>query len=398
MLKEQRRIEAVELLLPAGVKAPFRLEGQAFDAEKASCFVVKDAGDDPDVTHGVEVHAEVTLITPSPRPSPTRGEGEKEIPPPLMGGGEGEGGHSVVIEGGVGIGKVTKPGLAVPVGEWAINPVPRRMITEALAEVFAHHPSPAFAEASAGRPLTPHVTISIPDGEARAKRTLNARLGIVGGLSILGTSGIVRPISHQAWTDTLDAALDVALAGGCDTVVLSTGRTSELAAQKVLAQGSRQKAKGETLLPLALSPEPGLPEETFVMMGDHVGYALAACHRRGFARIVLAAQFAKLVKIACGHAQTHVSASRLDLAQLAGWCLAGGLDEALAKTIECANTAREVYLAAADPGALAAVVAERALAQMRTGAPGAAVAVLLADYGGTLAGCYGDWPRRAESL
>jgi cobalt-precorrin-5B (C1)-methyltransferase len=350
MLKEQRRIEAVELLLPAGVATTFRLEGQAFDAEKASCFVVKDAGDDPDVTHGVEVHAEVRMV-----------------------GTDGAGGPSVVIEGGTGIGKVTKPGLAVPVGEWAINPVPRRMITEAVLEVFPPHASR----------LTPHVVISIPDGEERAKRTLNARLGIVGGLSILGTSGIVRPISHQAWTDTLDAALDVALAGGCDTVVLSTGRTSELAAERYIAD-------------LGLGTRNRFPEEAFVMMGDHVGYALAACHRRGFPRLVLAAQFAKLVKIASGHAQTHVGASRLELGQLAAWCRASGLDEALAKTIECANTAREVYLAAADPGALAAVVAERALAQMRIWAPGAALAVLLVDYDGTTAGCYGDWPGRAE--
>jgi cobalt-precorrin-5B (C1)-methyltransferase len=393
MLKEQRRIEAVELLLPAGVAATFRLEGQAFDAEKASCFVVKDAGDDPDVTHGVEVHAEVKLNPPSPRPSPTRGEGEKEIPPHLMGGGEG--GLTVVIEGGTGIGKVTKPGLAVPVGEWAINPVPRRMITVGVREIFPPHATQ----------LSPHVTISIPDGEERAKRTLNARLGIVGGLSILGTSGIVRPISHQAWTDTLDAAFDVALAGGCDTVVLSTGRTSELAAQKELLESAKGKglgAKGsQNLLPLAISPSPEssgpLPEEAFIMMGDHVGYALAACHRRGFPQLVLAAQFAKLVKIACGHAQTHVSASRLELGQLAAWCRASGLDEVLAKTIECANTAREVYLAAADPGALAAVVAARALAQMRIWAPGAALAVFLVDYNGTTAGCYGDWPGRAES-
>jgi cobalt-precorrin-5B (C1)-methyltransferase len=320
--------------------------------------VVKDAGDDPDVTHGVEVHAEVALRTPPPFGHP----------PCETGGAEG-----VIIEGGTGIGKVTKPGLAVPVGEWAINPVPRRMITEAIRSVFS--------ESAPGRLL--RVTIAIPDGEERAKRTLNARLGILGGLSILGTSGIVRPISHQAWTDTLDAALDVALAGSCETVVLSTGRTSELAAQRYFGDiGPETRDK--------------LPEEAFIMMGDHVGYALAACHRRGFLRVVLAAQFAKLVKIACGHAQTHVSASRLELGQLAAWCRASGLDEALVKTIECANTAREVYLGAADPGTLAAVVAERALAQMRIWAPGSALAVLLVDYDGTLAGCYGAWPRRAE--
>jgi len=360
MLKEQRRIESVELLLPAGVAATFRLQGQVFGEEAARCYVVKDAGDDPDVTHGVEVHAEVRI-----HPSISS--------------------EGIVIEGGQGIGRVTKPGLAVPVGESAINPVPRRMVTEALREVFADY----------GSPVTIHCRLSIPDGEERAKRTLNARLGILGGLSILGTSGIVRPISHQAWTDTLESALDVARAGGCETVVLSTGRTSELAAQKVLAQGSRQMTEGVSPLPLALSPEPALPEEAFIMMGDHVGYALEACHRRGFPRIVLAAQFAKLVKIACGHARTHVSASRLELGELAGWCRAGGLDEALAKKIECANTAREVYLGAADPGALAAMVAARALAQMRTWAPGAALAVLLVDYDGASSGFFGDWPGRA---
>lgn len=353
MLKEQRRIEAVELLLPAGVAVTFRLQGQTFEAKRASCFVVKDAGDDPDVTHGVEVHAEVMQL---------KGDSPQK---------QGQAPLTLVIEGGAGIGKVTKPGLAVPVGEWAINPVPRRMISEALTEVFAAHRSP----------LTVHCRVSIPDGEERSKRTLNARLGILGGLSILGTTGIVRPISHQAWTDTLDAALDVALAGGCDTVVLSTGRTSELAAQKVL-QGEGGYLK--------------LPEEAFIMMGDHVGYALAACHRRGFPRIVLAAQFAKLVKIACGHAQTHVSASRLELAQLAGWCRASGLDESLAKTIECANTAREVYLAAANADALATVVAARALKQLHCRAPGAAVAVLLVDYGGQPAGHYGDWPEKGS--
>jgi len=348
MLKEQRRLEEVELLLPAGVTATFRLHGQRLSAEAACCFVVKDAGDDPDVTNGVEVHAEVAFVADA-------------------------GAGQIIIEGGAGIGRVTKPGLAVPVGEWAINPVPRRMIGAAVRSVFPEPPAGGGVR----------VTLAIPDGEERAKRTLNARLGIVGGLSILGTSGIVRPISHQAWTDTLDAALDVALAGGCGTVVLSTGRTSEMAAQGYLED-----------------PGPGirgrLPEEAFIMMGDHVGHALEACHRRGLPRIVLAAQFAKLVKIACGHRQTHVSASRLDLAQLAGWCRACGLDEPPAETIECANTAREVYLAAKDPGVLAAVVAEKALAQLRRWAPGAALAVLLVDYAGAPAGRYGDWPRRRE--
>jgi len=359
MLKEQRPVAEVEIALPAGFAARFTLHGQVFDGQRASCYVIKDAGDDPDVTHGVEVHAEVALKPPSLRPSPTRGEGGHKFPPPLMGGGQGEGEAHVIIKGGTGIGKVTKPGLAVPVGEWAINPVPRRMITEAVLEVFPHPSS-----------LVPHVTISIPDGEERAKRTLNARLGILGGLSVLGTTGVVRPISHKAWTDTLDVALDVALAAGCETVVLSTGRTSEVAAQDYLRDM--------------------FPEEAFIMMGDHVGYALEACHRKGVPRVLLAAQFAKLVKIACGHPQTHVGSSRLDLGRLAEWARIDGLDGVLTEEIECANTARQVYESLGKSHPLVGIVTGRALARLRQWAPGSAVAVLLIGYEGSIEP-FGDW-------
>lgn len=366
MLREQRLVETVELPLPAGFSANFPLAGQRFALESAACFVVKDAGDDPDVTHGAEVHAEVRCVSPSPQPSPTRGEGAKtfpppltgegdqRIPPPLVGGGEGEGGPSVVVVGGVGIGRVTKPGLAVPVGEWAINPVPRRMILAAVAAAFPQLPT--------GHQL--RVTISIPDGVERTKRTLNERLGILGGLSILGSSGVVRPISHKAWTDTLEVALDVALAAAGSTVVLATGRSSERVAQQQLA----------------------LAEETFIMMGDHVGYAFEACHRRGFARIVLAAQFAKLVKIACGHPQTHVHSSALDLQQLACWGRRLGLDDVASKQIECANTAREVFHSHPDAALLIAEVARQALQQLERRAPGAQLEILLVDYAGGLAG------------
>jgi cobalt-precorrin-5B (C1)-methyltransferase len=346
MLKEQRLLREVKIFLPAGFSASFRLEGQRFDEASAACFVVKDAGDDPDVTHGVEVHAEVKM-TPPPFGHP----------PCETGGDQG----GVIIEGGVGIGRVTKKGLAVPVGEWAINPVPRRMVEDALRAVFPRLPE--------GHTL--RVVLSIPDGKERALRTLNERLGIVGGLSILGTTGVVKPISHRAWTDTLDVALDVALATGCETVVLSTGRTSELVVQKELS----------------------LPEEAFIMMGDHVGHALEACHRRGFRHIVLAAQFAKLVKIGLGHAQTHAGNSRLELAKLALWARDCGLDEGMAKKIECANTAREVYEMTAE---IAVVAADRALEQVRRRAPGAEAAILLAGYDGRQAGRFGAWPEGLE--
>jgi cobalt-precorrin-5B (C1)-methyltransferase len=369
MLRDQRRVDEVEILLPAGFAARFPLHGQSFDGSRARCYVVKDAGDDPDVTHGVEVHAEVRL-TPPP-----------SGPPPLDKGGLG----GVTIEGGVGIGRVTKPGLAVPVGEWAINPVPRKMIEEAVLEVFANHQSPAFAEASAGKPLTAYVVISIPDGEERARRTLNERLGIVGGLSILGTTGVVRPISHKAWTDTLEVALDVARAAGCEAVVLSTGRTSELAAQKAL---TTPPPFGHP--PCGTGGGGGVPEEAFIMMGDHVGYALEACHRKGIPRILLAAQFAKLVKIACGHPQTHVGSSRLDLFRLADWARVDGLDGRLTEEIECANTAREVYESLGGGHPLTGIVADRALARLRQWAPGASVAVLLVGYDGSMQR-FGDW-------
>lgn len=374
MLRDQAMVDEVEITLPRGETVRFRLHGQAFGPDAASCYVVKYAGDDPDVTNGAEIHARVTLNpprpsfaegggaakrdlskngsdSPSPQPSPTRGEGAIFFaPPPSMGGGQGEG--EIIIEGGVGVGRATKPGLAVAVGEWAINPVPRKMITQAVLEVFSPHPSP----------LTPHVVISIPNGEELAKKTLNARLGIVGGLSILGTTGIVRPVSSKAWTDTIDAAIDVALACGCPTLVLSTGRTSELAAQRSLA----------------------LPEESYIMMGDHAGHALRACAGKGVREIVLAGQFAKLLKIACGQEQTHVSSSRLDLRTLAEWLEGSSRLARLAPRALRANTARELLESTGVNADLLSLVCGRAARFASELAPGCRVKVFLAGYAGEM--------------
>ncbi|MFO7982182.1 MAG: cobalt-precorrin-5B (C(1))-methyltransferase CbiD, partial [Desulfuromonadales bacterium] len=327
---------------------------QQWDENVGRCYVVKDAGDDPDVTHGAEVHAEISFaetVVADPCVCPV-------LPGP---GGRTDGfaPTKVVIEGGPGVGRVTKPGLAVAVGEWAINPVPRRMIAEAVLEVFPPHSSP----------FAPQVTLSIPDGLKRARRTLNERLGIIGGLSILGTTGVVKPISHKAWTDTLDVALDVALACGCSRVILCTGRSSEKAAQEQLPDRS----------------------EAFVMMGDHVGYALEACHRRGIREIILAVQFAKLVKIACGHAQTHVSSSRLDLEELASWGRNLGLDQGSMEAIECANTAREVRENPRIPQALFADVAQKAILQCSGRAPGSEIKIMLVGYNHRIQ-CFGPQP------
>jgi cobalt-precorrin-5B (C1)-methyltransferase len=312
--------------------------------------VVKDAGDDPDVTHGAEIHAESILT-------------------------EASADGTVIIRGGTGVGRITKPGLAVPVGEWAINPVPRRMITEVVNEVFSLH-CPLFTGHCA--PVLPQVTISIPNGQELAKKTLNARLGIVGGLSILGTTGIVKPISSKAWTDTIDASIDVALACGGSTLVLSTGRTSELAAQHFFSRADRSE---EGAMNRASTP---LSEESYIMMGDHVGHTLRACERKGVQGVILAAQFAKLLKIACGHEQTHVFSSTLDLRTLADWLRDSPRASHLAPLASRSATAREVFESSEKNPELSALVRDRAAVFAGQLAPSLRVQVFLAGYGGEM--------------
>lgn len=351
MLLRQTYVSQVSIELPTGEVASFQLHGQKFSVDSATCFVIKDAGDDPDVTNGAELHAEVMANPPQP---------------PFA-----KGGSQISIVGGTGIGIVTKPGLAVPPGQWAINPVPRRMIEQAVGAVLSEFriQNSKFT-----------ITISIPDGELRAKKTLNARLGIIGGLSILGTTGIVRPISAKAWTDTIDAALDVARACGCENVVLSTGRTSELAAQNLF---NVQRSTFN----LGSGPKNGsFTEEAFIMMGDHVAYALQACAKRGFMRPVIACQFAKLLKVACGHPNTHAAASELDLATLHGWAEEAGLDPKIVAIITRANTAREIALASGFDAGLIELVADRARQAAAKHALGVSADPLLCRYDGSVAG------------
>jgi cobalt-precorrin-5B (C1)-methyltransferase len=328
MLRDQTLIEEVELTLPCGITARFRLQGCVLRDNTASCFVVKDAGDDPDVTNGAELHAEAKIDFFTK--------------------------NRIIIQGGTGIGRVTKPGLAVPVGDWAINPVPRRMIREVIKEVFAVRCMPA----------TLTFTVSIPNGEELAKKTINERLGIIGGLSILGTTGIVKPISTKAWTDTVEVSISVALASGSDTVVLSTGRTSEAAAQQHLI--------GEL----------GLKEESFIMMGDHFGYSLRACAARRVPEVIVAAQFAKLVKIACGHEQTHIASSELDLRAVAGWLEETPELAHLAPLTGEANTARHLLELSGNDSGLIELVCRKAAAVCARVAPKVPVRIFLAGYDG----------------
>ena len=395
MLLDQASAGEVSIDLPTGANATFQLHGQSFSASQASCFVVKDAGDDPDVTNGVEVWA--TVANSNAPPSLT-------LPRQW-------GGDIISITGGIGIGTVTKPGLAIPPGEWAINPVPRRMIEEAVRSIFSPftlHPSPF--DSAQGKPFTLHIEISIPDGEERAKKTLNARLGIIGGLSILGTTGIVRPISAKAWTDTIDAALDVARACGCETVILSTGRSSEMSVQKLFkvqdlrfkVQGSRftttnQEPQTLNREPRTLNREPQtlnqeprtlnqapLPEEAYIMMGDHVAYALQACTKHSFNQPIIACQFAKLLKIACGYENTHAAASALDLAVLLEWAETARVPPEYLAIISNANTAREIAVATGFDKQLMQLVADRVKTAAAVHAPGLIVRPLLCAYDGTV--------------
>ncbi len=282
------KLDTVEIPFPVGDRYSFKLHSCVWQDGRVTASVIKDAGDDPDVTNGAEIIAIVERWNTA--------SGEKLI----------------VIAGGPGVGKVTKPGLPVSVGKPAINPVPGEMIRAAVCEAMAE----------AGADLTPLlVTICVTDGELLAEKTLNSRLGIIGGLSILGTTGIVRPVSAKAWTDTIEASMKVARAVGLSEVILSTGRTSEAAVQRLL----------------------NLPDEAQVMMGDYLAYALKAAKRHGMVKIHLAAMWAKMLKCALGIPQTHVRHGALEVQHAADLLHELGLEREVADTMATANTAREIF-------------------------------------------------------
>ena len=295
LLVSGKPLSEVEIPFPDGSRHRFRLEtcvGKEKDKEgriqAAIASVIKDAGDDPDVTNGAEICVKTRFSHNCPD------------------------GRQIAYMAGSGVGTVTRPGLAVPPGEPAINPGPRRMIRDAIKEVLKVMPSewPCL-----------EITISVQDGELLAEKTLNRRLGIKGGISILGTTGIVRPVSASAWTDTIEASMSVAQAQGLDEIMLSTGRTSERQVQAVL----------------------DFPEQGLVMMGDYLSYALRASKKYGFSRIHLSGMWAKILKAALEIPQTHVRNGALEVKQAAGLIESLGLEPHKARELEDANTAREIY-------------------------------------------------------
>jgi cobalt-precorrin-5B (C1)-methyltransferase len=277
------RPEIVAVRSPLGFDLRIPINRLAFSGTTATAGVIKDGGDDPDVTHGAEVLATVGRI---------------EAP-------------GIVILGGEGVGRITQPGLELPPGSAAINPVPLRMIAESVALVTGtERPNPGL-----------EVTISVPGGEAIALKTLNARIGILGGISILGTTGIVRPMSTASWRASVVQSIDVAAANSLRHIVLTTGGRSERFSAQLYPQ---------------------LPEMAFVQMGIFTGDSLKRAVERGVDRVTLGGMIGKLAKLATGQMQTHVAGGGVDVAFLAGLAKDAGAPAALVEAIAAANTARHV--------------------------------------------------------
>ncbi len=318
--------DPVSISLPGGQRPSFALAREARGAGWAMAGIVKDAGDDPDVTHGA-------LVTATVRP--------------------GAAGSGVTFRAGDGVGTVSRPGLPLAVGEPAINPAPRSMIASAILDLSQAH----------GARADVIVEIAIPGGAELAEKTMNGRLGIVGGLSVLGTTGVVVPYSCAAWIASIHHGIDVARAAGHEHIAAATGRTSEAA-----VQGHYR-----------------LPETALIDMGDFAGGVLKYLRRRPVPRLSLAGGFAKLCKLARGELDLHSARSRVDFAWLVERLAGLG---ASAQTIIAARQASTAGAVLAAGGkSLADAVAQDARRAARTVAgPAVAVEVLIYDRAGRLRG------------
>ncbi len=321
--------DPVTITLPRGERPAFALARHELTDGRAMAGIVKDAGDDPDVTHRA-------LVVVTLRRGPA--------------------GSGVSFEAGPGVGRVTKPGLPLPVGEPAINPKPREMMRAAVAELAREHDD-------AGDLV---IEISIPGGEALAEKTWNPRLGIEGGLSILGTTGVVMPYSCSAWIHSIHRGIDVARANGLDHVAGCTGSTSERAVQARY----------------------GLPDIAMLDMGDFAGGLLKYLRRHPLPRLTLGGGFGKLAKLAAGHLDLHSGRSQVDFDFLADLARDLGAEPALAARVRDANTAAEA-LAHAEAAGLR--LADAVAARARQTALGlldgkTAVEVLVFDRQGRLVG------------
>ncbi|MBT4298701.1 MAG: cobalt-precorrin-5B (C(1))-methyltransferase [Nitrosopumilus sp.] len=279
----QKKIEKIDILLPKRSYIQIPIHSCKFEIDGANCSVIKNGGDDPDVTHGAEIIVELSFT--------------EKI-------------NEIEIDGGEGVGIVTKPGLGLEINKPAINPVPKKMIIENLREI--------------GKEILLEkgikLVISVPKGKELGPKTDNPRLGIINGISILGTSGIVIPFSTAAYAASIRQNVDVAIAMGNDTVVLTTGGRSEDFAKKIIE----------------------LPEHCFVQIGDFSGYAIQQCSRKDINKAYVVGFIGKLAKMAAGVKQTHVKGSKVDMSFLSELAQRCNANENVIQDIKKANTARHV--------------------------------------------------------
>lgn len=302
--------DAVSITLPKGKVVQMRLEFCRLTNQGAEAGTLKDAGDDPDVTHGALLYSQVRLLAEP----------------------------GIRFVAGTGVGTVTRPGLVLAVGEPAINPVPRRMISEHLQRLADECSYPGGFE----------VTVNVQGGEQLALKTMNPRLGILGGLSILGTSGIVRPFSCAAYIASIHQGIDVAHTNGYTHIAACTGNASEDTMRCVY----------------------GLPEIALIEMGDFVGAVLKHLRKVPVPRLTLCGGFGKISKLAAGHMDLHSRHSSIDLPQLADWAADIGADEALQASIIAANTSQQALALAHAAGIhLGDAVCAHALAFARSVVP-----------------------------
>jgi cobalt-precorrin-5B (C1)-methyltransferase len=321
--------DPVQISLPNGLTPSFPLSHHHLHEDLAEAGVVKDSGDDPDVTHGVTVIARVRRRSP---------------------------GDGIAFRAGEGVGTITRPGLPLPPGEPAINLGPRAMISRSLTALAQAHGITADAE----------VEVAIPGGAMIAEKTLNGRLGIVGGLSVLGTTGVVIPYSCSAWVQSLHQAVDVARANGVRHIAAATGKTSEAGLRRVLS----------------------LSDMALIDMGDFAGGLLTYLRHHPIPRLTLGGGFAKLAKLAAGARDLHSARSSLDLPWLAGLLKPLGASDALMDQAYRAETALMLLDLATQAGLpLADTVAQQAkLVAGQIAGPQVAIDVLVFDRLGQLVG------------
>jgi len=279
----QQNLNNVDVILPKRDKINIQINSCNFSKDNARCSVIKDGGDDPDVTHGAEIFVELSLTDKI---------------------------GSIEIDGGKGVGRVTKPGLGLEIGTAAINPTPRKMILENIQEV-----GKKILEENGVK-----IIVSVPTGEELAKKTDNPRIGILNGISILGTSGIVIPYSTASFAAAIRQQIDVVSSMNDEEVVLTTGGRSEDFAREIIK----------------------LPDHSFIQMGDFSGYTIQQCAKKSLKKAYVAGFIGKLAKMAAGVKQTHVKGGKVDmkfLSELAKRCNA---DSETIRKILGANTARNV--------------------------------------------------------